>query len=118
MQGLLAMFVYEGNLGSGAKALPNILRSFDVYRALNETDSPRRDETDEAQLENERQAVSWCMWGFCCGRMVKTPNLGLFLSNADGQLKARIAGAGVQETGAEAKGWQGMAGARVSPLAA
>lgn len=61
------MFVYEGNLGSGGKALPYLMRAMDVYRKLNvENGPPRRHGAAQARLDRERQAFSWCMWGFYC----------------------------------------------------
>ncbi|KAH7014447.1 nitrate assimilation regulatory protein nirA [Microdochium trichocladiopsis] len=68
LQGLLAMFVYEGNLGSGEKSLPYFMRAMDVYRALNVVNPlpQRRHDVAQARLERERQAISWCMWGFYC----------------------------------------------------
>ncbi|KXJ90100.1 nitrate assimilation regulatory protein nirA [Microdochium bolleyi] len=67
MQGLLAMFVYEGNLGSGEKALPYFMRAMDVYRALNIANAqPQRPGVAPERLEREKQAISWCMWGFYC----------------------------------------------------
>lgn len=67
IQGLLALFVYEGNLGQGAKALPYLMRAEEVYGALNKEETLRsRAGVEEARAQRERQAVCWCMWGFYC----------------------------------------------------
>ncbi|KAF5023005.1 hypothetical protein F66182_4963 [Fusarium sp. NRRL 66182] len=67
LQGLYALFVYEGVIGKGTKSVNYFLRSMDVYRELNEAwimQPPQS--TDDARLERERQAISWCLWGFYC----------------------------------------------------
>ncbi|KAK7908706.1 hypothetical protein PG985_016009 [Apiospora marii] len=58
IQGLLALFVYEGNLGQGAKALPYLMRAEEVYGALNKEKTLRsRAGVDEARAQRERQAA-------------------------------------------------------------
>ena len=80
LQGLYALFVYEGNIGTGTSSVDYFLRSMDVYKSLNETYSlQRREGENEARLQRERQAISWCMWGFyCCEWYVCKPLLVLF----------------------------------------
>lgn len=67
MQGLFALFVYEGNLGSGAKAIEHFFHAIKVYADLNDGDCFSRPRTASGpRLQREREAVSWCMWGFYC----------------------------------------------------
>ena len=67
LQGLICMFVYEGDLGAGTAAIPCFMRAMDVYKTLNEQEfSLHRAGVDEARVQRERQATSWCMWGFYC----------------------------------------------------
>ena len=68
LQGLYSLFVYEGNLGLGTKSVHYFLRSMDVYKSLNDVKAlQHREGMDEARLQRERQATSWCMWGvYCC----------------------------------------------------
>ena len=82
LQGLYALFVYEGNIGTGTRSVNYFLRSIDVYKALNEMCSlQQREGKNEARLQQERLAISWCMWGFyCCEWYVRNPLLVLFLT--------------------------------------
>ena len=67
LQGLYALFVYEGNLGSGSRSVDYFLRSIDVYKALNVANMLQSTTgVNEARLQHEWQATSWCMWGFYC----------------------------------------------------
>jgi hypothetical protein len=67
LQGLYSLFVYEGVIGEGTKAVKYFLRSMDVYKVLNDTwTTQQRGGADDARLERERQAISWCLWGFYC----------------------------------------------------
>ncbi|EWZ78317.1 hypothetical protein FOWG_17403 [Fusarium oxysporum f. sp. lycopersici MN25] len=67
LQGLYSLFVYEGVIGNGTKSVNYFLRSMNVYKDLNDawTVQPRQG-ADDARLERERQAISWCLWGFYC----------------------------------------------------
>jgi hypothetical protein len=67
LQGLFAMFCYEGVLGSGTKSVEHYLRAMETYEALNKSNlSRRRLGVDEERIRREYQASSWCMWGFYC----------------------------------------------------
>jgi len=67
LQGLYALFVYEGLLGTGTKSVHYFLRSMDVYKALNSMDALQQSErVDKARRQREKPATSWCMWGFYC----------------------------------------------------
>ena len=66
LQGLFAMFCYEGVVGNGTKSVEYYLRAMDTYKILNEADILPQEGVDEARLLHERQATSWCMWGFYC----------------------------------------------------
>ncbi|KAH7127423.1 fungal-specific transcription factor [Dactylonectria macrodidyma] len=69
LQGLYCLFVYEGNIGIGTKALKHFLRSMDVYKALNNSldELQYPGAADEERIQREKQAISWCMWGvYCC----------------------------------------------------
>ncbi|XEV04549.1 hypothetical protein FSHL1_009836 [Fusarium sambucinum] len=67
LQGLYSLFVYEGVIGEGTKSVKYFLRSMDVYKELNDTwTTQRHGGADDARLERERQAISWCLWGFYC----------------------------------------------------
>jgi hypothetical protein len=62
-QGLFAMFCYEGCLGEGKKSVNYLLQAIDVYTALNST-MELPPVSDEKESQQERHALSWCMWGF------------------------------------------------------
>lgn len=67
LQGIYALFIYEGNIGEGTKSVQYFMRATEVYKALNENDVPQRPVTvDESRLQRERQARGWCLWGFYC----------------------------------------------------
>ena len=67
LQGLWALFCYEGVIGSGTKSVQYFMRGLDVYRSLIDIDQPQGDSSkDEARLRREIQATSWCLWGFYC----------------------------------------------------
>ncbi|SCV48593.1 uncharacterized protein FFB14_10462 [Fusarium fujikuroi] len=77
LQGLLAMFCYEGNLGLGTKALPYYFRAMDVYKGLNNVDITKQQlGVDEERTKRERVASSWCIWGFYCCEWRGTQALG------------------------------------------
>ncbi|KAK2590141.1 hypothetical protein QQS21_012182 [Conoideocrella luteorostrata] len=77
LQGLLALFCYEGNLGLGSKALPYYVRAMDVYKALNYRGTPHhRADMDDSRAQRERLAASWCIWGFYCCEWRGTQALG------------------------------------------
>ncbi|KAG4292508.1 hypothetical protein FPRO06_11996 [Fusarium proliferatum] len=78
LQGLLAMFCYEGNLGLGTKALPYYFRAMDVYKGLNNVDITKQQlGVDEERTKQGRVASSWCIWGFYCCEWRGTQALGL-----------------------------------------
>lgn len=69
LQGLYALFLYEGYIGSGSKAYQYFMRPIEVYNALNQTYThplQRRKGVDKARLLRDGQATSWCLWGFYC----------------------------------------------------
>lgn len=67
LQGIYALFIYEGNLGVGTKSVQYFMRAMEVYKALNEDVALQRPATvDPSRLERERQATAWCLWGFYC----------------------------------------------------
>ncbi|OAA72601.1 Transcription factor [Cordyceps fumosorosea ARSEF 2679] len=79
MQGLYALFVYEGNLRSGQKSIEYFFRCMEMHGALDE--SLRRKLTNNTRLtprqRREREAISWCMWGLYCYEWRSTEALGL-----------------------------------------
>ncbi|TQV98917.1 hypothetical protein V2A60_007385 [Cordyceps javanica] len=78
MQGLYALFVYEGNLGNGTKSVQYFMRCMDVYRSVNErrTD-PSAKEVHESRRRREKEAESWCLWGLYCYEWRSTEAFGL-----------------------------------------
>ncbi|KAG7404013.1 Nitrogen assimilation transcription factor nit-4 [Fusarium oxysporum f. sp. rapae] len=68
LQGLYALFAYEGNIGNGTKPVAYFMRCIDVYKALNDpvTLETHHKCVDETRLERMKQATSWCLWGFYC----------------------------------------------------
>lgn len=67
LQGLYCLFVYEGNIGSGERSVHYWRRAMQVYQSLNEHPYKVSDKRKNAKrLEQERHAISWCMWGFYC----------------------------------------------------
>ncbi|CEI60173.1 unnamed protein product [Fusarium venenatum] len=67
LQGLYSLFVYEGVIGEGTKSVNYFLRAMDVYKELNDTwTMHRHGGADDARLDRERHAISWCLWGFYC----------------------------------------------------
>jgi hypothetical protein len=75
LQGLLAMFCYEGNLGLGTKSLTYYFRAMDVYKALNYVETAQlRAGVDEDRARQEQLATSWCIWGcYCCEWYIRKP---------------------------------------------
>src|ERR1700753_1989987 len=53
IQGIYALFVYEGNLGKGSKSVDYFLRSINMFNALNNGNllQPRGDIVDEVRLQ-------------------------------------------------------------------
>lgn len=68
LQGQFAMFVYEGNLGSGAKSVDYFMRAMKTYAALNNADflDIHGQGKSERRLQREREGLSWVMWGLYC----------------------------------------------------
>ncbi|KAF3036548.1 hypothetical protein E8E12_004068 [Didymella heteroderae] len=68
LQGQFAMFVYEGNLGSGAKSVDYFMRAMKTYEALNNAEflKIQGQGKGEARLRREREGLSWAMWGMYC----------------------------------------------------
>jgi hypothetical protein len=65
LQGLYALFAYEGNLGNGSKSVTYFLQAIDVFNALNGTDlmEQERDTINEERSQKETEAMSWVLWG-------------------------------------------------------
>lgn len=68
LQGQFAMFAYEGNVGTGTKAIDYFLDALKTYEALNSTSlvEARRGGKGEARFLREKDGWSWIMWGFYC----------------------------------------------------
>ncbi|KAH8646316.1 fungal-specific transcription factor [Xylariales sp. PMI_506] len=79
LQGLHSLFVYEGDLGIGSKALEYFQRGVIVYAALNnELDIlPHHEMDGGARRQQEKQAISWCMWGYYCCEWRSSQALGI-----------------------------------------
>ena len=70
LQGQLAMFAYEGNVGAGAKSIDRFMDAMKTYEALNTRDflDLQGQGKSEAQLQAEKEGLSWIMWGLYCAR--------------------------------------------------
>ena len=62
------MFAYEGNVGTGTKAIDYFLNVLKTYEALNSASlvESRSGRNGEARLLKEKDGLSWIMWGLYC----------------------------------------------------
>jgi hypothetical protein len=65
LQGLYALFAYEGNLGSGRKSVDYFSRAIAMFDALNATNLQQRHlaGADDVRMRKEHEATSWVLWG-------------------------------------------------------
>ncbi|KAJ4988201.1 C6 transcription factor [Stagonosporopsis vannaccii] len=71
LQGQYAMFVYEGNLGSGVRSIEFFMQAMKTHAALNQVSflDTRGQGKTEARLQKEREGLSWVMWGIFKARV-------------------------------------------------